>query len=78
MTKDAQPPRRTLTLVRNLLWVLVALALAGTAALILLPKAPKGTPVAILKDPNASFGGPFTLVGGDGKPFSSVALAGKP
>ncbi len=26
----------------------------------------------------ASFGGPFTLVGADGKPFSSQALAGKP
>jgi protein SCO1/2 len=26
----------------------------------------------------ASFGGPFTLVSGDGKPFSSQALTGKP
>lgn len=26
----------------------------------------------------SSFGGPFTLTGGDGKPFSSQALAGKP
>jgi protein SCO1/2 len=77
MTKDAQPPRRTLKLVRNLLWVLVALALAGTAALVLLPKAPKVSP-ALTVQTKTDFGGPFTLVGGDGKPYSSIALAGKP
>jgi len=77
MTKNAQPPRRNLTLVRNLLWILVALALIGTAALVLLPKAPKGTPTVTVQAAT-SFGGPFTLVGGDGQPFSSSALAGKP
>jgi protein SCO1/2 len=76
MTKDAQPPRRTLKLVRNLLWVVVALALAGTAALILLPKAPQDSPAVTVQ--KTDFGGPFTLVGGDGKPYSSIALAGKP
>lgn len=76
MTEDAQPPRRTLNLVRNLLWVLVALALAGTAALILLPKAPQDSPAVTVQKTN--FGGPFTLVGGDSKPYSSIALAGKP
>ena len=39
MTEDAQPPRRTLKQVRILLWILVALAVAGTAALVLTPKA---------------------------------------
>jgi protein SCO1/2 len=78
MTEDAQPPRRSLTLVRNLLWVLVALALIGTAALILLPKAPQDSATVVVQDTKAGFGGPFTLVGGDGKPFSSIALAGKP
>jgi protein SCO1/2 len=77
MTKDAQPPRRNLKLVRNLLWVLVALAVAGTAALVLLPKAPKESP-AVAVQTKTDFGGPFTLVGGDGKPYSSIALAGKP
>jgi protein SCO1/2 len=78
MTKDAQPPRRNLKLVRILLWVLVALALAGTAALVLLPKASRDAPTLTVQDKNVSFGGPFTLVGGDGKPYSSIALAGKP
>jgi len=78
MTKDAQPPRGTLKLVRILLWVLVALAAAGTAVFLLSPKAPDDTPTLTFNDKGASFGGPFTLVGGDGQPFSSNALAGKP
>ena len=77
MTEDAQPPRGNLRQVRILLWLLVALALGGTAALILLPKAPKDTP-AVTVQTATNFGGPFTLVGGDGKPFSSAGLAGKP
>jgi protein SCO1/2 len=71
----AQPPP-TLKRVRALLWLLVALAIAGTAALLVLhrgsPDVPQATTAA------TSFGGPFTLVDGDGKPFSSQALAGKP
>ena len=58
---------------RILLWVLVALAVAGTAAMLLLRSAPVNPPQA-----KTSFGGPFTLVGADGKPFSSEALLGKP
>ena len=58
---------------RILLWVLVALAVAGTAAMLLLRSAPVTPPQA-----KTSFGGPFTLVGADGKPFSSEALLGKP
>ena len=79
MTETA-PPKSKLKLVRTLLWVLVALALIGTAALLLLRRAPadaspaSSSPTAT----QASFGGPFTLVGADGKPFASSQLAGKP
>jgi len=62
--------------VRLLLWLLVGLAIIGTAALLLLRSGPardEGAPIA-----QASFGGPFTLVGSDGKSFSSSRLAGKP
>jgi len=78
MTEPNSPPRGNLKLVRILLWTLVALALAGTAAMILMPRAPDATSTVVVQDTKAGFGGPFTLVGGDGKPFSSLALAGKP
>jgi protein SCO1/2 len=64
--------------VRLLLWGLVALALLGTAALLLIPRERTQAPRASAGPVKASFGGPFTLVGGDGKPFSSQALSGKP
>ena len=75
MTEKALP-KSTLKTVRLLLWGLVALALIGTAVLFLIPrgKAPEQSAGPV----KASFGGPFVLVGGDGKPFSSKALAGKP
>jgi protein SCO1/2 len=59
--------------VRILLWLLVVLAVAGTAALWFFHTAPLQTTKA-----KSSFGGPFTLVGADGKPFPSSRLAGKP
>lgn len=75
MTENA-PPKSRLKQIRLLLWLLVAVAIAGAAALWLIPaeqaRTPKAEPVA------ASFGGPFTLVGGNGQPFSSQALEGKP
>lgn len=74
MNTDASPPKSRLRTVRLLLWVLVALAVAGTAALFLIRRAPVQAPQAEA----SSFGGPFTLVGGDGKAFSSQTLAGKP
>jgi protein SCO1/2 len=73
---DAAPPPSKLKQVRMLLWVLVALAVAGTAALLLFRSAPVRVPQT--ETAQASFGGPFTLVGADSKPFSSGALAGKP
>jgi protein SCO1/2 len=48
------------------------------AALLLFPSAAVHGPEAETGSAAASFGGPFTLVGADGRPFSSSALAGKP
>ena len=77
MTEKA-PPKSTLKQVRLLLWLLVALALIATAALWLIPREQTPTPEAASGPVKSSFGGPFTLLGADGKPFSSQALAGKP
>lgn len=74
---DEAPPKSSLRRVQLLLWLLVVLAIAGTAALVLFPGQsvhPDEAPASAA----SSFGGPFTLVGGDGKPFSSTSLAGKP
>lgn len=78
MTESA-PPKSRLKQVRLLAWLLVALAIAGLAALFVIarqqtPSEPQATAGPI----KASFGGPFTLVGGDGEPFSSQVLSGKP
>ena len=62
--------------VRMVLWVLVAIAVAGFAFLYVQPArtpAPRPEPMAM-----TSMGGPFTLTGSDGKPFSSARLKGKP
>ena len=59
--------------VRILLWALVGVAaLAGI--LIALRPAPR----PMVSSEAVSIGGPFTLTGADGKPFSSASLAGKP
>jgi protein SCO1/2 len=63
--------------VRLLLWVLVALAVAGIAALLLAPRAAVNTP-GVKAATQRSLGGPFTLVDGHGRLFSSEKLAGKP
>jgi protein SCO1/2 len=75
---EERPPRSTLRTVRTLLWVLVAVAVAGTAALVLLRRQDASDAPVQQQALQASFGGPFTLVGADGQPFSSQALAGKP
>src|SRR5690348_9736345 len=73
---DSASPAPNLKRIRVLLWVIVALAIVGGAALALLrgsPSAPESSAAA-----QSSFGGPFTLVGADGKPFSSAKLSAKP
>lgn len=79
MAEETAPPRNNLKTARILAWVLVALAVVGVAALWLLPRAQTDSP-AVQQAPSvqARFGGPFTLVGADGKPFSSQSLEGKP
>lgn len=76
MTEKA-PPKSRIKQMRLMLWLLVALAIAGVAALLLIQRAPDhgdhSTTVA-----QAGFGGPFALLGGDGQPFSSAKLLGKP
>ena len=78
MIENARPPRRTLKQVHILLWVLVALAAVGTAFILFYPRVPVHTAETHATTTQASLGGPFTLVGADGQPFSSQKLAGKP
>jgi len=61
---------------RILLWILVVVALAGVTLLLL--RAPNGNGAATVRTTSVSFGGPFTLTGGDGKQFSSSRLNGRP
>lgn len=77
MTENA-PPKSKLKQVRLLLWAIVAMAIIGTVALWLIPREQAHAPEATAGPVKASFGGAFTLIGGDGKSFSSQALAGKP
>jgi protein SCO1 len=77
MTEKA-PPRSKLRRVRLLLWVLVVLAIVGFGAVLLIQRVTVRPPQAVVPAANSSFGGPFTLVGADGKPFASAKLLGKP
>jgi protein SCO1/2 len=72
----SKPPN--LRLVRVLAWLLVGVTIIGIAALALVTHEKAAPPQAATGPVKTSFGGPFTLVGGDRKPFSSQALAGKP
>lgn len=63
---------------RLLLWLVVALAVAGVAVLLLVQRVTVHPPQAEAPIAQSNFGGPFTLVGADGKPFSSAKLSGKP
>ncbi|WP_343346044.1 SCO family protein [Sphingomicrobium sp. XHP0239] len=65
--------------VRIVLWVLVAFAAVGF--LYLNSNRPEPGPMMETRpDPNSNvtFGGPFELVDGEGRPFSSTRLAGRP
>jgi protein SCO1/2 len=63
---------------RLIAWGLVLLAAIGIAALWVVTVRSAPAPQAAAGPVKARFGGPFELTGGDGKPFSSRALAGKP
>jgi protein SCO1/2 len=75
---DKPPPQSRLLKVRLLLWALVAVAVIGAIALYIIPRGATESPPEEIVPAKTSFGGPFTLVGADGKPFSSQSLAGKP
>lgn len=76
-TTDTKPARNPLRTVRLLTWGLVVLAALVFAFLLLRqPSDPNArTETAV---PGFTLGGPFTLTGSDGRPFSSARLAGKP
>ena len=60
---------------RIILWIAVAMALVA-GGFLLLRKPAQRPPVQSIE--LSSMGGPFTLVGSDGQPFSSAKLNGKP
>lgn len=62
--------------VRIFLWLAVAIAVAAFGYVSLRPASEQPQPAQSTS--LASFGGPFTLTGADGKPFSSSELNGKP
>lgn len=70
------PPRSALKTVRLVIWGLVALAALAFAYLLLRPAPQPGTVTQGM--PGFTLGGPFTLTGTDGKPFSSNSLQGRP
>ena len=63
----------TLMHIRLLLWVLVALAGVGMAVLLL--RQPEDR---VSTEQPIAIGGPFSLIGSDGKTFSSAQLSGEP
>lgn len=75
---EKSPTKSKFKQVRLLLWALIALAVVGTAALLLVPRIAAPVEHNATTTSKSSFGGAFTLVGADGKPFSSSQLLGKP
>lgn len=78
MATEAPSPR--LKMLRLILWALVGLAALGFASLLIFRSdGPTVTSRADPGMPGFTLGGPFTLTGTDGKPFSSAqALSGRP
>lgn len=76
MPDETAPIRSRMHTVRLLLWLLIGIAIIGTAALLLIHnRAMQSGPAPTAA---VNFGGPFTLIDGNGAPFSSAKLAGKP
>ena len=71
-------PKSKLKQVRLLLWALIGLAAVGTAAMLLVPRVAAPVDHSGTTASKSTFGGPFTLVGADAKPFPSSQLIGKP
>lgn len=61
-----------------MLWIVAGLALVALAAFLLIHGPSRGRTPSAAIPARSSFGGPFTLVGADGQPFSSARLLGKP
>lgn len=61
---------------RLYLWLLVGIAGAGFGAILLLQRDAEPATTAVIG--TSSIGGPFTLTGSGGRPFSSTQLAGSP
>ena len=62
--------------IRYVLWAVVATLALWLGILVL--ESNQSNPAGQSTVASSSFGGPFTLVGADGQPFSSAQLAGKP
>jgi protein SCO1/2 len=75
---DQKPSPNRLKQVRLLLWLLVAVALVGAAAMLLGRRGQPQEPMQRQLPLQTSLGGPFTLTDSNGRPFSSAKLAGKP
>jgi len=74
-------PTTRLRRLRLIVWGVVPVALVVVAVLWLRPSVATSGAVTQRADPgspNFQLGGPFTLTGADGKPFSSAKLAGQP
>jgi protein SCO1 len=71
-----KPHRTGIRTFRWTMWGLVALAAVVLGVLLLRPSSTQPQVQSSL--PGFTLGGPFTLTGADGKPFSSTELAGKP
>lgn len=64
---------------RIILWAMVAIAAVLFGVMFFQQsRGVSSEPVSHAANPAKDFGGAFTLVGADGKPFSSTELAGKP
>jgi protein SCO1/2 len=75
---NTRPAFERLRKLRLLLWLAVAVAIVP-GVMLALSRGNKDQAVPTVAAPQtANFGGPFTLVDGNGRAFSSQALAGKP
>ena len=61
---------------RLIVWAASAILIAAIGIFFLTSRGPTPAPTRMVT--SASFGGPFALVGSDGKPFGSNQLVGKP